>query len=90
MAPHRGVLEQTSKFAYARPSGDIMRTQSPTVAAKRAKKQRRERRKENLMLSGIILLMIASMVAYAFYLKFFYFSKPGYSKKPTASGLSLR
>lgn len=38
------------------------------------------------MLPGIILLMIASMVAYGFYLKFFYFSKPGPSQKPAASG----
>ena len=38
------------------------------------------------MLAGIILLMIASMVLYAFYLKYFYFDKPGYRKKPPTSG----
>lgn len=38
------------------------------------------------MLAGIILLMVASMVAYGFYLKYFYFSKPRPSQKPPVSG----
>ncbi len=40
------------------------------------------------MLAGIILLMIASMVVYGFYLKYFYFSKPGYRQKPASSSQS--
>ena len=38
------------------------------------------------MLAGIILLMTASMVAYGFYLKYFYFNKPRSPGKPGASG----
>lgn len=35
------------------------------------------------MLVGIILLMVASMVAYGFYLKHFYFGQPRPSHKPS-------
>lgn len=38
------------------------------------------------MLAGIILLMIASMVVYGFYLKYFYFNKPAPSQKPPSGG----
>jgi flagellar basal body-associated protein FliL len=53
------------------------------MAARKAGRLRRQRRKEKLMLAGIILLMVASMVAYGFYLKYFYFGKPRPSHKPS-------
>src|SRR5215207_5543842 len=54
----------------------VSRAKSPWIAAKRAERSRRQRRKESLMLAGIVLLMIASMVAFGFYLKHFYFNTP--------------
>lgn len=41
------------------------------------------------MLAGIILLMIVSMVVYGFYLKYFYFNKPGHRQKPAARDVTL-
>ena len=63
----------------------MSRTQSPLVAAKKGERLRRERRKERLMLAVVVLVMLASMIAYGFYLKYFYFNKPGSRKKPPAS-----
>jgi hypothetical protein len=64
----------------------VSRAKPPWIAAKKAEQFRRQRRKERLMLAGIILLMIASMVAYGFYLKYFYFNRPRPPQKPAASG----
>jgi hypothetical protein len=64
----------------------VSRTKSPWIAAKKAEQSRRQLRKERLMLAGIILLMVASMVVYGFYLKYFYFNTPRPSQKPAASG----
>jgi hypothetical protein len=64
----------------------VSRIKPPWVAAKKAEQARRQRVKERLMLTGIILLMIASMVVYGFYLKDFYFSKPAPSQKPSSAG----
>ena len=47
----------------------MSRMQSPPLAARKAERLRRQRRKERLRLIGIILLMIASMAAYGFYLR---------------------
>ena len=52
------------------------------MAARKAERLRRQRRKERLLLVGVILLMVGSMVAYGFYLKYFYFGKPRPSHKP--------
>jgi hypothetical protein len=64
----------------------VGRTKSPWKAAKKAEQSRRQLRKERLMLAGIILLMLASMVLYGFYLTYFYFNKPRPPQKPAANG----
>jgi hypothetical protein len=66
----------------------VSRIKPPWVAAKKAERARRQRRKEGLMLAGVILLMIASMVVYGFYLKHFYFNKPAPSQKPPSGSTS--
>ena len=38
------------------------------------------------MLIGVILVMVASMVVYGFYLKHFYFNTPRLPQKPADNG----
>jgi hypothetical protein len=63
----------------------VSRSKSPWIAAKKAERLRHQRGKERLMVAAVILLMSAALVSYAFYWKYYYFSKPGSVKRPSVN-----